>query len=864
MWKKVISLFVAIALVVVTLNYVPSRINASQSDAQSYDWSTINYVATSGDCSEYANTYKMVVAQGSATIDVIQNPGFATEKGVYVTFPDADFGDITLNDQTTTAYDKQGAGIIFHVSMFTEEYNSLVIKTSSGAVKAELYIYKKGGSSEETTTEVTEPDTGVTAPTGVKVYNFYAQEKGYQIEFTAVEGITTYNVYVDSNSEAIGTISASGDYLTAGAFSSVADGELHTVYLRSVDDQGQMSAKSSGAKVRVLTQTNSNSDPSDISRIYVVTNSGTKGGADITKANKTEASLTIIGANGVMNTVAGGGSIKRRGNSTSLADKPAYNISFNSKQSVFSNAKKGKKWCLLANAYEKTLMRNKLAMDFGAKLGSIGVPEEHYAELYIDGILQGSFVISEPAENGRSGVSYDDGDTSDEILFELEDNNKTEEGCLYYTTSATGSRFVTEDTTDTTSSRYQNWVNTIEKFDKAVVNTSSDEVFNYIDLDTFVDIYIVNTLFKTVDFGYSSVKFYITYDAEGTPTIHAGPLWDFDLSSGNSSFEENRKYDTMNPLNVNKWFNYLIQNNTFKTKVVNKFTKLQPTIQNIYKANQLGDSQITQNIALLGQSRVRNYTSKDSGGAGWSESTADGAEYSIYRYSYSTVSPYSTYTYDQHIDYLKNWLENRDKWLCTQWNIDYEEAGSADYTISSDLDITGYQISTSYGGVDGNIGFRAIYQAEPTVEGEIPTELGIIYGLVYGDSPITKDDVVYGSTSEYIESYAATDQGKLSVVMGTSQTANYYARTMEFSDSLSSDAYTAQYYIRAYAKLSDDTIVYSDVKTYTVYKVADYIYQNNLASTKSAYDYIYNKILTKVDSSYKEGDFNWGNTIVTW
>jgi len=98
--------------------------------------------------------------------------------------------------------------------------------------------------------------------------------------------------------------------------------------------------------------------------------------------------------------------------------------------------------------------------------------------------------------------------------------------------------------------------------------------------------------------------------------------------------------------------------------------------------------------------------------------------------------------------------------------------------------------------------------------------------------------------------------------MGESKTAEYYARTMECSDSLSKEAYTAKYYIRVYAKLSDGSIVYSDVRTYTVYKVADYIYQKNLTPRKSAYDYIYNKILKKVDSTYKEGDFNWNSTIV--
>lgn len=863
MWKKIIASVLTIALVFTAFNYVPQTIEAGQADASAYDWSTVEYLKTSGDTTSFADLYKMKLIEGNANIDVIQNPGFATAPGIYTTFSDADFGEITVNDKVTTAYSVQGAGMIFHMEGFTEKYNELIVKNSAGAVKAKFYVYYEngtGGTTVDPGTDPTEPVSGVLAPTDVTVYNFYAQNKGYQINFTASEGAVSYNVYIDNNTTAIANITATGEYLATDVFSAYADDELHKIYLTAVDADGKVSAKSTAANVRITTLTNSDADPSDVTRIYVVTNAGTKGGANITKAAKTEASLTIISGDDAISTQADGGTIKRRGNSTSLADKPAYNISFNSKKAVFKNAKKGKKWCLLANAYEKTLMRNKLAMDFGAKLGNIGVPEEHYADLYIDGILQGSYVISEPAENGHSGVDYNDDATSDELLFELEDNDKNEDECLYYTTSTTGTRFVTEETLDTTSSRYQKWVSTMEAFEKALVNTSSDEVFQYMDVDTFVDMYIVNELFQTVDFGYSSVKFYITYDATtGAPTIHAGPLWDFDLSSGNSSFAENRTYDTMRGQNVNKWFKYLMQNNTFKSKVVKKFEEYQPVIQNIYKDNQLGISQIQQNCNEMEQSRIRNYTAKSEGGAGWNESTADSAEYSIYPYSYSTVAPYSTYTYDQHISYLSTWLENRDKWLCTQWGIDYDKAGNASMT-SSDIAITGYQMSTSLNGIDGEIGCRVIYQAEPMVDGQEVSEIGLIYGLVYGDNPITESDMVYGSDNKYVTAYAATDTGKLNVKMGESSTASYYVMTMESCEGVA--ALTSQYYVRTYAKLADGTISYSDVKSYTVFNIADRLYQNKLVNRKSTFDYLYSKVLSVVDSNYKTIDFDWSNTLV--
>lgn len=1018
-----------------TSGEVPVETTAAPSqagNAADYDWSTVGYLKTNGEGTAYADTYKMVVAQGNANIIEIQK-AFAKEVGVYTTFANAEFGEITINGKPTTNYSPQGAGIIFHISLFTEKYNTLVVKNPDGSVKAVLYVYNEKASAtepetttpEETTPEQTTPNpSAIAAPVEVAAYNFYAQAAGYKVTFTEVEGAVSYNVYMD-NSGILANITKSGESLDASVFSAFADGELHNLYVQSVDAQGAVSAKSEAAKVRVTTQTNSAADPADINRIYVVTNKGGKGGEGIgTDKEKVSASLTIISGESGINTVSNSGTIKRRGNSTSLADKPAYNISFDSKAEVMTGRAKGKKWCLLANAYEKTLIRNKLAMDLGLYAGNIAASQEYFADLYIDGEYKGNFVISEPAECGRSGCLYDDSETSDEILFELEDNDKNEEECLYYRAPRTNVRFVTEDTLDTTSSRYQKWVSTMTSFENALVNTSSDDVFNYMDVDSFVTMYVVNELFQTVDFGYSSVKFYITYDENGAPTIHAGPLWDFDLSSGNSSFAENRTHDTFRGQNVNAWFRYLMQNQTFKNKVLAKYKELQPRIQNIYKENKLGESQITKLSKSIEASRIRNYSSKSNGGAGWSESTADGAEYSIYPYSYSTVAPYSTYTYQQHIDYLTTWLQNRNEWICSQWNIDLNEveettpepttpepttpepttpstdeytqlvdgewtnvgdsgkisiyagtwgngkmsySGSTDsdlklridssngvateswgiqvkhaldlvegkeykvkvsyttskagklyykldgpevakefeavagdntaeltvtataeniavlalsgfkagtvisnikvevvsdeetgITVSGDLKLLGYQISTTYEGV------RVAAGVEPVINGQKVQNWGFVYGLDNfngNGTGITDEDMVVGADNPYIKSYQSTSVGTLDVQLGDSKTATYFARTMKFGGSTLT-ALTANYKVRAYADLADGSRVYSEISDYSIARVADKLYKDHLMNTVDSHKYLYDKILSKVYSDYKEIDFTWNNSIV--
>ena len=60
--------------------------------------------------------------------------------------------------------------------------------------------------------------------------------------------------------------------------------------------------------------------------------------------------------------------VRIRGNSTSSGPKKPYNIKFSSKTNLFGMGK-GKKYCLIANLYDPTLIRNHAAFDFAATSG---------------------------------------------------------------------------------------------------------------------------------------------------------------------------------------------------------------------------------------------------------------------------------------------------------------------------------------------------------------------------------------------------------------------------------------------------------------------------------------------------------------
>ncbi len=179
-------------------------------------------------------------------------------------------------------------------------------------------------------------------------------------------------------------------------------------------------------------------------------------------------------------------------------------------------------------------------------------------------------------------------------------------------------------------------------------------------------------------------------------------------------------------------------------------------------------------------------------------------------------------------------------------------------TVSESVKVEGFQISTSYEGS------RVVGSVEPTIDGKNVSNWGFVYGLavINGNSTnISDSDMKVGADNEYVVSYQSTPVGTMDVILGASDTATYFARTMSFGKK-SVSAFTAVYKVRAYALMEDGTYLYSDVAEYSVYSIADHLYQNHQFNTMNAHNYAYDTILKKVDPNYIELDYTWSNSII--
>ena len=220
-------------------------------------------------------------------------------------------------------------------------------------------------------------------------------------------------------------------------------------------------------------------------------------------------------------------SFKVRGNTTALywVKKKAYTFKFAKKKELYGMGK-GKKWVLLANAFDPTLMRNYLAFDTARELGFAYVPGQKITELWIDGAFRGCYTLMTPVQEGKDRVDINIENGKD-FMVELESMTE-EEGVTYF--KAEGWRYAVKEPEEPDEEEAAYIQNTFTSIAKTLKNGTEQEIRDVIDVESFAKFYVLNEYMKTFDFSMSSVFFYYK---DGK--LYAGPPWDYDISAGNAN-----------------------------------------------------------------------------------------------------------------------------------------------------------------------------------------------------------------------------------------------------------------------------------------------------------------------------------------
>lgn len=387
--------------------------------------------------------------------------------------------------------------------------------------------------------------------------------------------------------------------------------------------------------------------------------------------------------------------IKGRGNSSwTNTPKKSYTVKFDKKQS-FLGMDRHKNFALVANYFDKTLLRNTIAYDLSDLIFTdlAWTPDNINVNLFINGVYQGIYGVAETVKIDRNRIplnetnieNYEKGTDFDKYGYILEVNTRLDEDfnfvtnydpnksmaenkdCVAFSLKEPDASDIDELMTlkygkdeglkvsDSVKNYIESYINEVHEklYSEDFADIYSDNYYeNYLDVDSFVDWLLLEEFAKNTDSNFFA-SCYMYYNPEDC-LIHMGPAWDFDLSFGNSKMncqttgflsDEKGVLEDKNGTRYayrGNWLCRLREDPNFVNKVSARWKKLLPEIKSYF-----GDEYLE---------RV--------------EEVQEDAEFNFKRWNILGtqiwLSPEgydNRTTYQSELDYFMQWKQSRTDWL---------------------------------------------------------------------------------------------------------------------------------------------------------------------------------------------------------
>ena len=172
-----------------------------------------------------------------------------------------------------------------------------------------------------------------------------------------------------------------------------------------------------------------------------------------------------------------------------------------SDKSAFLGMPEDKKWLFLAEYSDKTMLRNTLAFELGYMSNLDWTPAGEFAEVYLNGEYNGTYNITQKVEASSNRVVL--GETG--YLLELDQLHKIDSDDVYFESTATEKFIINikEPELDHGSEEFRYIKNLIAEFEETLFGANfQDEntgYKKYINLESFIDWYLVSEITKNVD-----------------------------------------------------------------------------------------------------------------------------------------------------------------------------------------------------------------------------------------------------------------------------------------------------------------------------------------------------------------------------
>lgn len=338
--------------------------------------------------------------------------------------------------------------------------------------------------------------------------------------------------------------------------------------------------------------------------------------------------------------------IRGRGNSTWGMPKKPYRIRFLQNTSILG-LPATRNWVLLANFADKTMLRNDVAFEMGRQLSFDFVPRSKFVELFLNGEYMGTYQLTDQirVETSRVNISQLTSEQTDPNVITggyLLEVDERMDATTCFRTKHFNLAVCFSDPEIPNEAQMNYLVDYINGFEEALIGEESgsipEKVAEFIDVNSFIDWYLVNELSRNNDaLSFSSIYMFKDRDS----LLKLGPIWDFDISLGNINYNGNYSPEGW-WIRQGGWFAALFQHELFQQKLKQRWT--------YWKSNGLNKifEHINARAGQLSFSQVQNFNK-------WQ---------TLYAFTWPNYVVLGTY--ENEVQYLKDWLNSRIQWIDSQ------------------------------------------------------------------------------------------------------------------------------------------------------------------------------------------------------
>ena len=420
-----------------------------------------------------------------------------------------------------------------------------------------------------------------------------------------------------------------------------------------------------------------------------------------TRDIKEPATVVMIDRQGKVNASESLSSFKARGNSTFYVAKKSFTFAMERKADL-AGMGKNKKWVLLANWFDISLIRNQMTYDLCRELGLKSTPDCRPVDLYINGSYNGTYLMTEKIQLKKNRLEINDLEEDYEMLLGKSTYEKARrrkgssrdmkvlrwfntaqepadltggylleiEKPLHFSKNKDNAGFVTNgqmcvlinEPTHAGKKAVDYISNLVNDFHNAVlaqdgINRDTGKYYaEYIDMRSFATKVAIEEFCSNYDVQAASHFMYKDRDSVD-PLLYCGPAWDYDLTYGN-------KDDGMrNPSKVDYVFNrstatsflyhWLLTHDDFRKMV-----------------RQIWDDELQPAAEVLLGKRAPKAESPLKSIQAYRKEIAESAAMNFTRWSAGRVADItdeSGRTFEDAGDYLWNWISIRTEALAKVW-----------------------------------------------------------------------------------------------------------------------------------------------------------------------------------------------------